>query len=247
MNVNAAVKSASGPPKRLGLASLRKHRCWFVLVGTVATIVLAAFMRSWADCRYFYQAELAYYLAHPAPFDFQPQQASIPVLTVFIRIGGQLLHTAAAWVAWTAGLYLIGLLLGQREVRIGTMLKVVAWSWLPFVVRALMQSIYMWLARDPIFNPGLSGLVWDNTPPPPGGGYRYVMPTRSQECWAAVLEQVDVYLFCHVALVYSGLRSETGYPPKKALMTASIVALVLGALSLAPTVFGNTFGQLRLF
>jgi hypothetical protein len=246
MNVNAALKSASSPLKRLDLGGLQKHRGWLVLVLTVATIALAAFMRSWADCRYFYQAELAYYQAHPAP-GFQPQQAALPVPTVLIRIGGQLLHTAAAWVAWTAGLYLIGQLLGQTEARFGTTLKVVAWSWLPFVVRALAQSAYMWLAQDPIFNPGLAGLVWDNTPPPPGGGYRYVMPTRSQELWAAALGHVDLYLFWHLALVVRGLRSETTFPPKKALLTTAIVALVLGALSLAPTVFGNTFRQLRLF
>jgi hypothetical protein len=247
MNVNAALGSVTSPLKRLDLGGLHKHRGWLVLVLTVVAIVLAAFVRSWAECRYFYQAEWAYYQAHPAHSGFQPQQASLPVLTVWIRIGGQLLRTAAAWMAWTAGLYLIGQLLGQREARLGTTLKLVAWSWLPFAVRALAQSLYMGLAQDPIFNPGLSGLVWDNTPPPPGGGYRYVMPTRSQELWAAVLSHVDLYLFGHLALVVRGLRSETGYPPKKALAMTAIVALVLGALCLAPTMFGNNFRQLRLF
>lgn len=247
MNVNVAAKRISTPFKRIGWNRLRARQWYLVLVLAIATIVLGSFVRSWADCEYFHQAEMAYYMAHPNDLGFAPQRASLPVPTVLIRIGGQVLHTAAAWAGWTLGLYLIGLLLRQREASLGTTLKVVAWSWLPFVVRGLAQSIYMWLTRDPIFNPGLSGLIWDNTPPPPGGGYRYVMPTQSQIFWSALLEQVDLYLFWHLALIAGGLCKLAGYAPKKVWVTTLIVALALGAVGLVPTVFGNAFRQFRLF
>jgi hypothetical protein len=171
----------------------------------------------------------------------------MPLLTVLVRIGGRLLQTTAAWAAWTAGLYLIGLLLGERESRLGTTFRVVAWSWLPFVVRGLVQSVYMALAQDPIYNPGLSGLVWDNTPPPPGGGYHYLMPTQSQQIWAALLAHLDVYLFWHLALIVGGLRRLAGNTLKKALFSTLIVTLVCGASSLVPIVFDTAFRNLRLF
>lgn len=247
MNVNVALKRTSSPLKRPDVARIREHRWWLVFVLAISTIILGALVRSRADCQFFYQAELAVYRTQSDAYGRPPQMASMPLLTVLIRIGGQLLQTVAAWAAWTAGLYLFGLLLGQREARFGTTLKVVAWSWLPFVVRGLAQSLYMWLAQDPIFNPGLSGLIWDNTPPPPGGGYRYVPPTQSQVFWAALLEQVDVYLFWRLGLIVGGLRRVANYTPKKAWVTTLIVTLLLGGLSLAATVFGTALRQLRLF
>lgn len=247
MNVNVAAQSISMLRKRIDLERIRKSKWWLVPALAIGTIVIGSFVRSWADCEYFHQAELAYYVAHPNDLGFAPQRASLPVPTVLIRIGGQVLNTVAAWAAWTLGLYLIGLLRGQREASLGTTLKVVAWSWLPFVVRGLAQCVYLWLTQDPIFNPGLSGLVWDNTPPPPGGGYRYVMPTQSQVFWSALLKRVDVYLLGHLALIAGGLRKLAGYAPKKAWVTTLIVALALGVVGLVPTVFGNTFRQFRLF
>jgi hypothetical protein len=208
---------------------------------------LAAVVRSWADCQFFYQAELDHYLAHRDDYVREPQPASMPLITVLVRIGGQLLHTGVAWAGWTAGLALVGLLLGQREVRLVDILQIVAWSWLPFVVRGLAQCLYMGLTQDPMFNAGLSGLIWDNTPPPPGGGYTYVMPTSSQRFWAALLARLDVYLIWHLGLVVNGLRGVAGFKRSRALLATSIVALCLGFLGLLPAVFENTFRQFRLF
>jgi hypothetical protein len=247
MDANVSVKGASIPIKQFGLARIRQHRWWLVFVLAAVAIGLAGLARSWADCRFFYQAERAVYLSQPGTYGREPQMASIPLLTVLIRVGGQLLSTVAAWMAWAGGLYLAGLLLGQREASFVTTLKVVAWSWLPFVVRGLAQAIYMQFAQDPIFNSGLSGLVWDNTPPPPGGGVGYVMPTQGQQVWAALLSRVDLYLFWHLALVVSGLRKTARYPRQKAIATTLIVALALGALGLVPALFGNTFRSFRLF
>jgi hypothetical protein len=246
MNVSARAATRSKLPGKLGLGRIRQ-RWWIVLLLAIGTIVLAAFVRSWAECRYIYQVELACYQAHPDGVVRAPQVRSIPTLTVLVRAGGKLLNTTAAWTAWTAGLYLLGLLLGQRESRLGTTLQVVAWGWLPFVARGLVQAVYMALAQDPIYNPGLSGLVWDNTPPPPGGGYHYVVPTQSQQIWTAWLAHLDVYLFWHLALIVGGLRRVGGYTLRKALVATLSVTLLLAALGLLPAIFGTAFRQFRLF
>jgi hypothetical protein len=247
MSVSERVEQRPALLGQLDLGRIRQHRWWIVLLLAVGTIVLTAFVRSWAECRYAYQAELDCYMAHPDDVVRPPQMRSMPLLTVLVRIGGRLVQTAAAWAAWIAGLYLIGLLLGQRESRLATTLQVVAWSWLPFVVRGLAQSVYMALTQDPIYNPGLSGLAWDNTPPPPGGGYGYVMPTQRQRVWAALLVHLDIYLFWHLALIVGGLRRVSGYTLKKALATTLSVSLLLGTLGLVSTVFGTAFRQFRLF
>jgi hypothetical protein len=247
MNVNVAVQRTISPLKRLDLARIREQRWWLVLVLAVATIVVSAFVHKWAECQFLYQAERAHAAAHPDAIAPPPASASLPVLTVLIGIAGELLYTAITWGASSIGLYLVGLLLGQREARLGATFKVVAWSWLPFVARGLVQCVYMALTQDPIYNPGLSGLVWDHTPPPPGGGYHYVMPTQGQQVWAVLLAWADVYLVWHLALVVSGMRRVAGYARKRALAATLIVAGVLGALGLVPVVFGTAFRQFRLF
>jgi hypothetical protein len=226
---------------------VRERGWWIILVLTIATIALTTLVRSWADCQYVYQAELDHYLAHPDNTVRPPQPPAMPTVTKVMRFLGQMLDTTGAWIGWAGGLYLVGLLLRQREARFVTTLKVVAWSWLPFVVRGLAQCLYMWLTQDPIFNPGLSGLVWDNTPPPPGGGYVYVMPTQGQLVWSALLAHLDVYLLWHLGLTVNGLRSLAAFKGKKALLVTAIVALFLGTVGLLPTVFGDTFSRLRLF
>jgi hypothetical protein len=213
----------------------------------VATIVTMTLVRSWADCRYFYQAELEHYQAHPDAYTRPPQQAVMPRVTILIRIAGQLLNTVAAWIGWTGGLYLVGLLLNRREVRFGAILQIVAWSWLPFVVRGLVQSVYMGLTQDPIFNPGLSGLVFDNTPPPPGGGYHYVMPTAGQRLWSTLLAHVEVYLFWQLSIIAGGLQSVADWARGKAWLGTAIVVLLVAAMVLLPAILGNRFQQFRLF
>lgn len=247
MNVNVAARTTLGPFKRLDIEHIRQQRWWVILLLAAGTIVLVVLVGSWAQCQYLYQAELNHYLANADTFGRPPQLASMPVITKVMRIAGQLLSTIAAWIGWTGGLYLVGLLLGRRDVRLGTMLRVVAWSWLPFVVRGLAQSGYMWLTCDPIFNPGLSGLIWDNTPPLPGGGYAYVAPTSSQQLWAALLSHLDVYLIWQLGLIASGMRRTAGFRLKVALLATSIVALALASLNLLPVLFADTFRQLRLF
>jgi hypothetical protein len=235
------------PIKSLDIDRVRQRSWWGVLVLTVVTIVLTTLVRSWADCQYVYQAELDHYVAHPDDYVRPPQPPAMPIITKVMRIAGQTVDALGAWIAWTAGICLLCLLIGSHPVRLGTALQIVAWSWLPFVVRGLAQCVYMWLTQDPIFNPGLSGLVFDDTPPPPGGGYFYVMPTQAQQIWSALLSHVDIYLFWHLSLVIGGLRRTAGFSGKKAALATAILVLVLALIELLPTLLPSTLGRLRFF
>ena len=247
MNAQTTATTRTKWFRQIDTGLFRQRHGWVILVVTALVIVLAAFVKSWTECRHVYQVELDRYLSSSDEIVRQPEMRPIPVLTALVRAGGQLLSTVGAWVGWAGGLYLVSLLLGEREMRLSTTLRIVAWSWLPLVLRGVVQCLYMWLTRDPIYNPGLSGLVFDNTPPPPGGGYTYVMPTSAQQLWSALLARLDVYLFGQLALVFRGLQHAAGLQRKKALMVTAIVGLVLGGLGLLPAAFGGTLGRLRLF
>jgi hypothetical protein len=226
---------------------VRQRSWWVILALFIATIVLTTLVRSWADCQYFYQAELDHYLAHPNDYVRPPQPPVMPTITKVIRIAGQLVDTMGAWIIWTGGLCLISLLLEQQGIRLSTFLPIVAWSWLPFVVRGLAQCMYMWLTQDPIFNPGLSGLVFDDTPPPPGGEIFYVTPTQGQQIWSTLLSSVDMYQCWHLALVVIGLRRSAGFTVRKAILVTTIVVVILALIALLPILLPRTLGRLRFF
>jgi hypothetical protein len=247
MNVNAAAQAISGPFRRVDVERIRQHGWWAILLLAVFAIALVTFVQAWAECRYFYQAELDHYLANPGAFGRPPQMASMPTITKVMRIAGHTANTIGAWVVWTGVLALTGLLLGRRDVRLSNTLRIVAWSWLPYLLRGLVQAGYLWLTQEPIFNPGLSGLIWDDTPPPPGGDYTYVAPTSGQLLWAALLSYVDVYLIAQLVLIVGGLRGKAGYTFRKALIATAIVALILALLALLPALFAGSFARFRLF
>jgi hypothetical protein len=247
MNVQATARARGRWFRQIDVARFRQRGWWVILLLAAGTIVVGAFVGSWTECRYIHQVELDQYLSDPGAVVRQPERRPVPVLTVLIRVGGQLLASAGAWVGWTGGLALISPLLGEGKTRFGTLARVVSWSWLPIVLRGVIQCLYMYLAGDPIYNPGLSGLVLDSTPPPPGGGYGYVTPTPAQQLWAVLLARLDVYLFAHLALLVRGLRRASGLQRRKALIVTSIVGLCLGGAGILVGTLGGTLGHLRLF
>jgi hypothetical protein len=194
-----------------------------------------------------YQLQLEQYTAHPDAFGRAPEFVLAPLTTVLLRIGGRLVNLAGQWIAWTGGLWLAALLMGERDLHPGTTARIVAWSWLPLVLRGLVQSIYMGLSGDPIHNPGLSGFVLDNTPPPPGGGYRYVMPAQGEQILAALLSRLDIYGFWHLGLIVAGLRREGRLPYIKSIVLVAVVGTVLLLLGLLPVLFPNTLMRFRFF
>lgn len=212
------------------MSRARRAGAWLPAVMMIAIMLLSVYARSYADSQYFYEEQLVYHAQHPENAAFAPLKPTFaPVMTILIRIGERLAGLFGAWVLWALGLYLIAILAGQRDATFGAMFKLTLWSWLPYIVRGLLQSGYMFFAHDPIFNPGLSGLLVDNTPPSMGQ-YAYVMIPRSDRLWATVLAYFDIYLVWHLALVRIGLPCFTQLPRKWAWIVVGGMALVWTAL-----------------
>ncbi|MBN2391201.1 MAG: YIP1 family protein, partial [Anaerolineae bacterium] len=187
---------------RTTLARLIHAYCaWLPAVLMVVVVILTTYAGSHADSYYFYQDQLEFYAQSPENARFAPTQPTfVPLMTILIRIGERLAVLFGSWALWAVALYLMCIFTGQRNATFGAMVKLTLWSWMPYIVQGLLQSAYMFLTHDPIFNPGLSGLVLDNTPPAMGL-YDYMMIPRQTRLWGTVLSYVDVYLFWHIALV----------------------------------------------
>lgn len=153
------------------------------------------------------------------------------------RLGGLVLN----WLLWSGVLYVVGTMMGGRNT-FGHMFQMVVWTWVPFAVRGVLQAGYIWLAGQPIANPGLSGFVTSQAstsgmPAPAGMGTLI---------WQSLLGRVDIYLFWHLALVVVGLMAVARLSRRKALTLALGSWVLLTLASLIPAIVQASFAGMRL-
>jgi len=162
-----------------------------------------------------------------------------PLITVVFPAVGGVVGRVVGWLAWAGALYLAGLALGGRST-FGQMFRMVVWAWLPYVLRGLLQTVYILASGQLIANPGLSGLVQGDrsvsemvlTPPSPG-----------QTLLVALLSQVDLFLVWNLILLVIGVTAVTRLPRRKAILLTLGVWLLLTALGLVPALVGSLFAQ----
>jgi len=164
--------------------------------------------------------------------------ASPLITAVFPALGG-VVGQVVSWLAWAGALYLAGLALGGRST-FRQMLHMVLWAWLPYVLRGLLQTIYILASGQLIAHPGLSGLVQGETsveemvlaPPSPG-----------QTVLIAFLSRMDLFLVWNLVLLVIGVMVVTHLPRRKAVLLTLGVWVLLTALGLAPALVGGLFAR----
>jgi hypothetical protein len=235
-------------PRATMLALDRVRWSWWTIPALlmVAVIILSVMAYSYADCRYIYQLEMDHYTSSSNQGGRPPEPPKPLPITMAIRAGGRLVSTCIAWLAWSGALYLALVLLGQNDVGFGSVWTLVLWAWMPYVVRGIIQSIYMTAAHRPLYNQGLSGLVVDNTPPPLMT-FNYVIPTTNQLALASVLSRLDMYLMWQLALMVLGTMALTRVSGKKAIAVIWGIWVAFTLISLIPTFFPGTFARFRYF
>ena len=162
-----------------------------------------------------------------------------PLITVVFPAVGGVVGQVVGWLAWAGALYLAGLALGGRST-FGQMLRMVLWAWLPYVLRGLLQTIYILASGQLIAHPGLSGLVQGETsieemvlaPPSPG-----------QMVLIAFLSRMDLFLVWNLVLLVIGVTVVTRLPRRKATLLTLGVWVLLTALGLAPALVGGLFAR----
>jgi hypothetical protein len=186
-----------------------------------------------------------------------PQMSSGVSIVTVIRVGGQVLGTLVTWLIWAGLLYLASTFLGQNGAHFGGFFAMVAWTWLPYSVRNLVQAAYTALSGQAIYNQGLSGLVIDKTPAAPvvsavsavsavrgplmAPGGALTAPSRGDQVLAALLTRVDIYLIWNLVLITLGVAAFARLKTKKAALGTLVIWAVFTIISLLPTIVG--FGQ----
>ncbi len=175
------------------------------------------------------------------PAEGMPTPRPSPLTGVALPALGRLGSLVLNWLLWSGVLYVIGTMMGGRNT-FGHMLQMVIWTWAPFAVRGVLQAGYIWITREPIAHQGLSGLVVAETsfvgiPTPPGTGTLIGQ---------ALLGQVDIYLFWHLALIVIGLIAVAHLPRRKAITLALSSWVLLTLLSLLPNVILGSFAGMRM-
>jgi hypothetical protein len=165
--------------------------------------------------------------------------AASPLITVAIPAVTGVIGRVLSWLVWAGALYLVGMALGGRSTY-GQMFRIVVWTWLPFVLRTLIQAIYTLANGQLIANPGLSGLVGENRPI---AEMVTAPPDLGQMLLKALLSRVDLFLAWNLILVVVGVAVVTRLPRRKAVLATLGVWLLLTALSLLPVLVSSLFAR----
>jgi hypothetical protein len=179
----------------------------------------------------------------PAGDEAQMEQAmsvaaSPLITTVFPAVGG-VIGQVVRWLAWAGALYLAGLALGGRST-FGHTFCMVVWTWLPYALRGLLQTVYILTSGQLIANPGLSGLVRDSRAV---GDVVLASPSPGQTLLAAFLAKVDLFWIWNLILLVIGVTAFTRLPRRKAVLLTLGVWLLLTAASLLPALVGGLFAR----
>lgn len=158
------------------------------------------------------------------------------IITVFPAVSA-VLRRIAGWLVWAGALYLAGMALGGRST-FGALFRMVVWTWLPYALRDLLQTIYIAASGQLIANPGLSGLVKQ---PQSVGEVFATPPSTGQMLCAAGLAQIDLFLVWNLILLVVGVTVTTHLPKRKAIPLTLGVWLLLTAISLVPTLVSSIF------
>lgn len=133
-------------------------------------------------------------------------------------------------VGWVLHLFLT--LLGGRGSS-GQALNLAAFAALPFLLRALIQTVAMLLTDQLIAGPGLSGFA------PAGEGVGNLLT-------AAVLGQIDLFLIWNAVLLVVGARLSSRLPLGRCLLAVGLTLIIVLALRALPAVILAQFSDLTV-
>lgn len=165
--------------------------------------------------------------------------AASPLITVVFPAIGGVIGRVVGWLAWAGALYLAGVAIGGRST-FAQMFRTVIWTWLPYALRGLLQTVYILASGQAIANPGLSGLVRESRPV---GEMVLAPPSPGQTLLVALLSRVDLFWIWNLILLVTGVTVVTRLPQRKAVLVTVGVWLLLTALSLVPALVGGLFAR----
>jgi hypothetical protein len=158
-------------------------------------------------------------------------QMTLPRYMLTTLIPGVLLM-AIGWLLRGVVVHFSSMALGGTSTW-GPTFAVVVWSMLPFAVRNLLQTAYIWFSKQAIEHEGLSFLVASGDWLKDSGNVLY-----------AVLGRVDPFVLWHIPLLAVAITAATRVRGGKAFVMALVVWGVFTVASLIPVVLTGSFSGL---
>jgi hypothetical protein len=149
---------------------------------------------------------------------------------IFVYILPIVLVLTGIWLSWLfvgGTLHLTTTLSGGRGDTSSSM-TTVAWSTIPFVIKDIIQIIYLLISRILISAPGLSGFITIND-----SGWSIF--------WSELLKHVDIYLIWNILLMMIGVKIATNLNTIKSFYAAMISVTMIVIIR---TLMGCAIAQL---
>jgi len=169
--------------------------------------------------------------------------ATSPLITTVFPAAAGVVGLIVGWLVWAGALYLAGMALGGRSA-FGAMFRMVVWAWLPYVLRGLIQTVYILTSGQVIAHPGLSGLVQQDRPI---GEMIAAPPGLGQLLLVSFLSRIDLFMVWNLILLIVGVRVMTQLSRRKTALVTLAVWLLLTALSLVPALVSGLFARVGGF
>jgi hypothetical protein len=167
------------------------------------------------------------------------QMATNPLFTVAFPSVLAVFGLIISWLAWSGALHLLGTILGGSN-SFRQMLSMVVWSWLPYILRSLVQIISIVTTGKISEHPGLSFLVATDRSI---GEIIAAPPPTSQILLQSFLGQVDLFLIWNLVLLVLGVMITARISGKKAFLITSLVWILFTAVTQIPVLFSATLMQ----
>jgi hypothetical protein len=230
------------------LGGARRRWWWVAAILMVVALTLNGYAYGAANAEYNQKLQAAFLEDLPSEQrGARPDEyvmVSAPQFGTVVRVGGQVVGTLVSWLVWAGLLYLASTFLGQNGSNFGGFFAMVAWAWMPYVIRNVVQAIYTQITRRPIYNQGLSGFVIDKTPVGPTVGFRsFVPPARGDQVLAALLTRLDIYMIWNLVLLVLGVAALAHLSRRKAIAGTLAIWAVFTLLSLLPALIGLNQGM----
>lgn len=167
------------------------------------------------------------------------QIATSPLTTTLFPAVGAIVGLIAGWLIWAGAIHLGGVMMGGQN-SFPRLFHVVVWSWLPFSLRGLLQTIVIGITGELIRNPGLSGFVTQDRSlseviaAPPGTG-RLILQS--------FLGRIDIFLVWNLVLLSIGVMVVARFSRKKAVLLTLGAWVILTGLSLIPVAISGVLAS----
>lgn len=203
-----------------GLMGAPRRCLWIPGLLMIVLTVALAFASAFADSDYRYRLALNWF--EQQAVGQAPQLGPVPLGPTALRALWESGALMVRWGVWTVALFLVARFLGKRNLSWDDAVTLALWGWLPLILRGLVQLVVMVLTRRPVYNPGLSGLAYDATPPPLTA-LRHVRPSVQQWAVAGLLRGVDLFAGWQLLLTGWGLAAFAHMSSRKALGLTAVV------------------------